>query len=208
MVFTKVVAIITFYKEKHYDNDELHRDLDRIKKLIQKPKSTPDIYTPSAQEVVNSVNKLMKINRKYGLFYLGLAFSGVRIVELESTCNNRLQYRGIDNEHYTKILLNKTRNTKTAYYIYLPKDYVLPTAVSLGFFRRLLMKHKDIIRPKYLRNFFYSSCVELSISTAIADFYQGRTPITMGNKHYLEKEHHADRAYKRLLEYFERLFIR
>ena len=203
--YKTIRAVCTFYEEKYIDDEYVKKELDKIKKIIKKPKSVPDIYTPSLDEVKRSLLELKQHSSSYAEFYFGLALSGVRITELSEVCNNISKYKTVAKNGFYKVVMNTTRNTKSSYFIYLPDWYTLPTKISTDYLRRLLNKNRSIIRPKYLRNFFYSICVELGISTAIADFYQGRTPITVGNKHYLEKEKHADTGYTLLIDYMKQL---
>ena len=61
-----------------------------------------------------------------------------------------------------------------------------------------------MLRPKYIRKWFYSKCIDLGIPSNIADFYQGRQPLMVGDRHYLNREKLADKYYKdKLMPYFK-----
>ena len=105
----------------------------------------------------------------------------------------------INREGFKKIVLNADRRTKKCYFIYLPLDFELPVDITEGMIRKFLATHKEILRPKYIRNWFYSKCLELGIPSGIIDFYQGRSPVTVGDKHYLDKERMADKLYSQSL---------
>ncbi|MBT4604028.1 hypothetical protein HOC01_00165 [archaeon] len=44
--------------------------------------------------------------------------------------------------------------------------------------------------------------LEFRYSFAVADFYQGRSSVSIGNRHYLDKERMADEKYQLLIHIF------
>ena len=199
--FFKVVRSLCNYFEETYSEDlELQDMLTRVRKIAKKPSCIPDIYTPTDEEMEKSLNSLKEKDSRLYRLYLGLMCSGVRIIEMLELLNTPENFRIIQKEGFKKVIFNKRRNTKTCLFIYLP-DWFDLTKVYLtqGMVNKFLTHNKDIVRAKYTRNWFYSKCLDLGIPSGIADFYQGRSPVTMGDKHYLDKEKMADREYHKLI---------
>ena len=196
--FYKTVRnLCNFYEEKYLGDDEILKELTKIRKVVKKPKCRPDIYTPTDTELYEQLSLIKSKNVDVHQFYLGLMYSGVRIREFLYYLAEPSKFRIIKKDRFKKVLLNYTRNTKSCIYIYLPLDYVEPK-VSLKQLESFLGCNKEILRPKYLRNWFYSKCLQLGIPSGVADFYQGRSPVSIGDRHYLDKERMADEKYKEL----------
>lgn len=46
---------------------------------------------------------------------------------------------------------------------------------------------KTGLTPKYLRKCFYNKVIMTRIPESVADFYEGRSPATVGSAYYMEK---------------------
>ncbi|MFC1690816.1 integrase [Nanoarchaeota archaeon] len=202
-------ALCNFFEEKYLENPAVLVDLERIRKNFKRPKATPDIYTPSDEQLVETLAKLKALNKKYYEFYVALMFSGVRIKEMAYYINSDKDFKTIENGNYHKVLLNYKRHCKNVFFLYFPKGFELSEGVIVENLSRFLTRHPEIIRPKYIRNWFYSKCLDLGVPSAIADFFQGRTPISVGDRHYLDRERMADKCYsEKLNPYLEEKFIK
>lgn len=197
--YTAIRSLCNYFSAVHDEDRVVEEELHKIRKHFPKPSCQPDLYTPTDQDVQETLSFLKGDNEVFYRFYVGLMCSGVRIRELAEYVNHQEKYREEKKEDFKKVLINSTRGKKSCYYIYLPASYEAPERVSLTYLSRYLIKNKKVIRPKYLRNWFYSKCIELGIPAPIADFYQGRSAISMGNKHYLEKEKLADKEYVKII---------
>ncbi len=194
--FYKAVRnLCNFYEEKYMGDDEILKELTKIRKVVKKPKCRPDIYTPTDTELFEQLSLIKSRNIDVYQFYLGLMYSGVRIRELLYYIKNPSNFKILKKDGFKKVLLNYQRNTKSCIYIYLPASYVEPK-VTMKKLESFLASNKDILRPKYLRNWFYSKCLTLGIPSGVADFYQGRSPVSIGDRHYLDKERMADEKYE------------
>ena len=201
-------GLCNYFEERYLDNEELVTEINKIRHIAKKPSCNADIYTPTDKELLDNLNRIKELNQSIYLFYLGLIFSGVRIRELETYIKNPADFRVVEKEGFYKIVLNSNRITKKCYYIYLPTNFKLPERFSVKYLSKFLTEHKEVIRPKYIRNWFYSKCLDLGIPNGIVDFYQGRAAITVGDKHYLDKERMADHLYGKLVDYFrEKIYI-
>ncbi len=198
--YKAVRALCNYFEEQYLDNEGILREIAKIRKIAHKPHCGVDIYTPSDEELVRNLEQLKVSSNKYYLFYLGLIFSGIRIREMISYVKEPHRFKIIQNEKYYKVVLNSDRITKKCYFVYLPNWFEVPKEVTETGLIGFLAKHKNILRPKYIRNWFYSKCLDLGIPNGVIDFYQGRSPVSVGNKHYLDKEKMGDRLYGEKLE--------
>lgn len=199
-------VLCNYFEEIYLDNDNIVTEINKIRRIAKKPACNADIYTPTDQELLDNLNKLKALHDGYFKFYLALVFSGVRVREMETLSNNPDHFRVVAYDLFKKVVVNTNRTTKKCYYIYLPQWFDVPSGIDIDKLSRFLAKHKDILRPKYIRNWFYSKCLDLGVHSGIIDFYQGRASVTVGDKHYLDKERMADRLYKeKLVNYFSEM---
>jgi intergrase/recombinase len=42
-----------------------------------------------------------------------------------------------------------------------------------------------LTRPKYLRKYAFNKMIELDVPESVADFVEGRVPVSVGAKHYM-----------------------
>ena len=71
----------------------------------------------------------------------------------------------------------------------------------------LTKKFKNVISWKYLRKFAFDimTSESLNIPESVADFIEGRTPKTVGARHYMQLKRKAVRFYARYAEYITEL---
>jgi intergrase/recombinase len=105
------------------------------------------------------------------------------------------------------------RKSKFAYYAFFT-EYTLKLLKSVekityesakGNVRKRL--GKDIIAYKYLRKFAFDVMTDetLNIPESVADFIQGRTPKSIGARHYMKLKRKAVHFYPRYAEYVTQL---
>ena len=65
----------------------------------------------------------------------------------------------------------------------------------------------NVVNAKYLRKFVFDTMTSesLNIPESVADFIEGRTPKTIGARHYMNLKRKAIRFYPRYAEYVRRL---
>jgi len=70
-----------------------------------------------------------------------------------------------------------------------------------------LRKRSGLVAFKYLRKFVNDTMTseELNIPESVADFIQGRTPKSIGAKHYMKLKRKAIQFYPRYAEYLAKL---
>jgi intergrase/recombinase len=110
-------------------------------------------------------------------------------------------------------LLGYLRRSKLAYYAFFT-DYTIrllktSTKIKYDTARGNVRKSlgKDIIASKYLRKFAFDTMIneELNIPESVADFIQGRTPKSIGAKHYTVLVRKAKKFYPRYADYITKL---
>ena len=176
-----------------------------LKRVLKCVKSGVDGYIPTDEEVVAFYRKLK--NEKYRMIFKFLAYSGLRIREVARILSNYDEDRVIVTKNIAKYPLFSDRGTKRAYFAYMPKDF-LPEL------KRITISEKTIrnyfythgFPAKYLRKWNYNFMILNNVPESVADFIQGRAPISIGSMHYLAKVRQADEWYSRIADKLVRIF--
>jgi len=145
------------------------------------------------------------------VFYQLILDSGARPEHIICMLNN---FRG---EHlkevngFCRYALGLERNTKHCFYVYMRKETaegmkrlltggdVLKREALKSFVRR----HGGLVRPKLLRKFAYNKMISSGMPETVADFLNGRKPITIGGQHYMWLRAQADEHYPKYVKYLE-----
>ena len=105
-------------------------------------------------------------------------------------------------DNYIRYSLNYKRGQKNSFHIYMP----VQIADKLHKFYKLDRKSaskmggKAGLNPKYLRKWFYNKVIMAGVPESVADFYEGRSPATVGSSNYLAKTQQADYWYEKAME--------
>lgn len=59
---------------------------------------------------------------------------------------------------------------------------------------------KTGMTPKYLRKWFYDKVILEGVLESVADFFEGRSPATVGSANYMERTRQADHFYQKVVE--------
>ncbi len=62
------------------------------------------------------------------------------------------------------------------------------------------------LSPKYLRKWNYNFLIMHNVPESVADFIQGRSPVSVGSMHYLAKVKQADYWYAQVADEMVRVF--
>lgn len=73
---------------------------------------------------------------------------------------------------------------------------------------KYVQKLPSVVRCKYLRKFAFEKMIELVVPESVADFIEGRTPKTIGAKHYMILLRQAKQYYPKYSEYVKRLKLK
>jgi len=185
--------------------------IDSLRRALPKDCKFEDRYRPNEEQIVKSLRRLRHAPRKYNAVYRLLLESGLRLNEAVKLTNeiHELSEKVEKYEKYVCIPLFWQRKTKNVYVAYF-----LPETLNLLLKNQEKLKYKRVsdfcrdnglVMPKYLRKFMFNKMLELEIPEGVADFIQGRTPKTVGERHYANLKRLADKYYPRYAEYLEKL---
>ena len=138
--------------------------------------------------------------------------SGFRLVEAVQLMNN---IQNIEVQRHNGFLiapLSYFRKTKLAYHGFYTEDTMqLMAQLNEKLNDRNATSYlskgsgRNVITWKYLRKFAFDKMIELEIPESVADFIQGRTPKSVGAKHYMVPVRQAKKFYPRYGEYITQL---
>lgn len=172
-----------------------------LKKVLKVKKSKPDTYVPTDDKVKEAYHKL-KDDRDKLIFEI-LAYSGVRVTEMVKMLKEFEPNNLVKNEKFGRYSLNYSRGQKRSYYIYMPLE------VSDKVKRFYKIGNKEITKiiglrsglsPKYLRKWFFNKKIMSGVPESVADFYEGRSPATVGSANYMDKTRQADHYYEKVVD--------
>jgi len=190
--------------------------LDLLRSNLPKTSIGVDLKIPSAFEIGESLECLEEKDsgkRYFGLYNL-LLDSGLRLTEAISLFNSLLS-RSLpleEQDGFYVASLGYFRGTKLAYYGFL-SDFTLKVirgAEKPLSYKKVMgtaTKRFGIISYKYLRKFAFDMMTSerLNIPESVADFIEGRTPKSVGARHYMSLKRKAIQFYPRYAEYVKSL---
>jgi len=192
------------------------RYLDLLRGNLPKTSVGVDLRIPTEAEVSESLRRLAEKDhskRYLGLYNL-LLDSGLRVVEAVSLYNsvtsNSIELEG--HEGFNVAPLGYFRGTKLAYYGFV-SDYTVGVIREAGkplSYKKVMgtaTKRFSVVSYKYLRKFAFDTMTSerLNIPESVADFIEGRTPKTVGARHYMSLKRKAIQFYPRYAECAESL---
>jgi len=200
-------ALFKFYELKGYPVEFLNS----LRKAIPKDNIGIDLNIPSEEAIIASLNKLSGIPLKYQALYNLLLDSGLRLTEAVKAINSHSEPFKVNfgECQFYRVTLGYFRASKLAYAAYYTEathnliSSVKEPILECGA-RRYLSKY-GFVTPKYLRKFAFDKMIELEVPESVADFIQGRTPKSIGAKHYMAIIRQADKFYGRYADYLVKL---
>ena len=171
-----------------------------LKKVLKVKKSKPDTYVPTDDKVKEAYHKLNEDRDR--LIFEILAYSGVRVTEMVKMLKEFEPNNLVRNEKFARYSLNYSRGQKRSYYIYMPLE------ISNKVKRFYKIGNKEITKiigirsglsPKYLRKWFFNKSIMSGVPESVADFYEGRSPATVGSANYMDKTRQADHYYEKIV---------
>lgn len=197
--------LFRFYEILGYDDLKL----EALQKALPKVVCGVDIRIPLEDKIRESLLKLENEPLKYHVLYDLLLDSGLRLVEAVALVNGFKEENVQEVNGFYRYELAMFRGTKQAYYGHFsqhtleelgkPREQIMERAGS-----RILGKH-GLIRPKYLRKYAFDKMIELEVPESVADFIEGRVPVSVGAKHYMALARQSAKFYPRYLKHIERL---
>ena len=102
-------------------------------------------------------------------------------------------------DDYARYGLNFKRGQKNSFYIFMPIEVANKVKRLYKVDVKAMTKMFDQqsgLTPKYLRKWFYNKTIMAGVPESVADFYEGRSPATVGSSNYLAKTRQADYWYE------------
>jgi len=168
----------------------------KLRKPLKSVKSNPDNYVPNDEKVIEAYHK---INPKYKVLFRLLLFSGIRATEaiefFKEYTKDKVEIVG----NVARYPLFSIRKNKRSYFVYFPADMV--DEIENGEYTRRGISNAFIragLPSKYLRKWNYNFLIMHNVPESVADFIQGRSPISIGSMHYLAKVKQADYWYNKI----------
>ena len=191
--------------------------LDLLRSNLPRISIGVDLNVPSEKEIVDSLKKLAKKDKTKRVFaiYNLLLDSGLRLTEAVKLYN-ALKFENVKIEKsngFYIVPLGYFRNTKTAYYGFIT-DYTMKAIkkaqgnpLNYKKINGTATKRFGVVAYKYLRKFAFDTMTneKLNIPESVADFIEGRTPKSVGARHYMKLKRKSIQFYPRYAEYLKEL---
>ena len=203
-------SLFRFYEVQGYAEK---RWLDLLRSNLPKTSVGVDLRVPSEKEIVESLKRVAERDagrRYFGLYNL-LLDSGLRLTEAVRLFD-ALRSGGVKLEKRDGFYiapLGYFRGTKLAYFGFLTEFTLKVIEGSEGKplgYKKVMgtaTKRFGVVSYKYLRKFAFDNMTseKLNIPESVADFIQGRTPKSIGARHYMNLKRKAVKFYPRYAEY-------
>ena len=191
--------------------------LDLLRSNLPKTSVGVDMRVPSETEIVKSLKSLAEKDksRRFFAFYNLLLDSGLRLTEAVKLYN-ALKFNKVELEKHNGFHiapLGYFRGTKLAYFGFIT-EFTLRTIKEAENKPLTYMavagkakKQFQAVNGKYLRKFAFDMMTSerLNIPESVADFIQGRTPKSIGARHYMKLKRKAVQFYPRYAAYITKL---
>jgi intergrase/recombinase len=186
--------------------------LDLLRSNLPKTTVGIDLKIPTEKEIIDSLRQLAEKDhsRRYFALYNLLLDSGLRLTEAIALFNSLLsgEVELEKHEGFSIAPLGYFRGTKLAYYGFISDNTLkiikeVQKPLSYKKVMGTATKRFGIISYKYLRKFAFDTMTSesLNIPESVADFIEGRTPKTVGARHYMSLKRKAIQFYPRYAEY-------
>ena len=198
-VFSYSIRLFLRYLEEKDLIDE--HTLSELRSRIKVPRTNPDLFVPSTQQVLLAFHEL---EEKYKDIFKLIAFSGIRRIDcfrFLSSFNEKLLFIKGNIARYP---LQAFRKTKRTFFVYFPSAFT--DEFPLNRTHPDTITKKFAVKPKYLRKWNYNFLIERGVPESVADFIQGRAPLSIGSMHYLARAKQADTWYSRVADELFELF--
>ena len=177
----------------------------KLRKPLKTIKSNPDNFIPSDEQVVKAYGEI--INPRFMLVFKLLAMSGLRIVEAVEFFRIYDPKKVVINGNVARFSLFYLRKNKKSYFVYFPKamfEEIHQMDIRVKGFKQAC--YRVNLPAKYLRKWNYNFLIMHNVPESVADFIQGRSPVSVGSMHYLAKVKQADYWYAQVVDEIVKVF--
>jgi intergrase/recombinase len=182
--------------------------LDTLRKNIPKDEIGFDVKVPSPEEIAESLQVMAKGQMRYQAVYELVVDSGLRLIEACQLLNNFSATNVEKHEGFYVAPLGYFRRSKLAYFAFFTQHTFnlikqVKEKVDWELATNYVRKREDVAAFKYLRKFANDTMTseELNIPESTADFIQGRTPKSIGARHYMQLKRKAIQFYPKYAKY-------
>ena len=172
-----------------------------FRKVLKVRQSKPDTYVPNDETVKEAYEKIK--DERVKLYFEILAYSGVRVTEMAKMLSEFDKKNLTKFETYARYALNFKRGQKNSFYIFMPIEVANKVKRLYKVDAKAMTKMFDQqsgLTPKYLRKWFYNKTIIAKVPESVVDFYEGRSPATVGSSNYLAKTQQADHWYEQAMK--------
>jgi intergrase/recombinase len=200
--------LFSFLRAQGFSRDYL----DVLRRNLPKDEVGFDLRIPSPEEIVKSLRVMSEACLKYRALYDLVVDSGLRLVE---ACRLMSSFKELEVERFDGfcvVPLGYFRRSKLAYFGFMTDNTFrlveqVKEEIDWESAVTYIRKRLGVVGFKYLRKFANDTMTneELNIPESVADFIQGRTPKSIGARHYMQLKRKAVQFYPRYAEYITQL---
>ena len=203
-----ICNVFNFLEAQGFDKDYLNI----LRKNIPKDETGFDINIPSLQSIISSLQAMAKASVGYRAVYELTLDSGLRLEEACKFVNNFNEAQAEKFDGFYVAPLGYFRRSKLAYFAFFTDATFrliaqLKKKVDPQLAANYRRKRPRVAAFKYLRKFANDTMTSevLNIPESVADFIQGRTPKSIGARHYMKLKRKAIQFYPRYAKYVAEL---
>ena len=200
--------LFSFLEAQGFNKDYL----DVLRKNIPKDNVGFDVNVPSPESIISSLRVMAEACLAYRAVYELVLDSGLRLVEACRLVNGFGEAQVERFNGFYVAALGYFRRSKLAYFGFFTEETLklikqVNQKVDPLLAANYRRKRPGVIAFKYLRKFANDTMTseELNIPESVADFIQGRTPKSIGARHYMKLKRKAVQFYPRYVEYVAEL---
>jgi intergrase/recombinase len=173
---------------------------EKVLKVVKVEKTDADIYIPTLEEVVKTLQLAKEYSENVYLVYRLALESGSRLSEILRVLKE--QEKDVCDGSICYYPLSWQRGYKGVFYVFhlTPLQKIDITRYAIADFER----RRDALAIKYFRKFVATKMVELSVPLDVIDFIQGRKPTRVLTQHYVSLFGIAKEQYKKYAEWLSK----
>jgi len=203
-----VQNLFSFLRAQGFSRDYL----DVLRMNLPKDEVGFDLRIPTTEEIVRSLRVMSEACLKYKSLYNLVVDSGLRLVEACRLMSSFGELKAERFDGFCVVPLGYFRRSKLAYFGFMTDDTFrlvdqVKEEVDWEGAVTYIRKHPGVVAFKYLRKFANDTMTneELNTPESVADFIQGRTPKSVGARHYMQLKRKAIQFYPRYAAYVREL---
>jgi intergrase/recombinase len=187
-----------------------------LRESLPKPQVGMDIKVPTSKQVIESLRVMAKAHMlKHRVAYNVAVDSGLRITEIMRVLRDFDESKAEHAKGFWVLPVQFFRKSKLSYYAFV-SDYTfdllgkLPREDAQSFTDKSgshYTQKRSVVGYKYLRKFVFDTMTDerRNMPESVADFIEGRTPKSVGARHYMMLKRKGMQFYPRYAKYVAEL---